>query len=157
MLLTLVRDIAGSTKEYTIGELFVNEEATLSKTTKVCDTLEDTFRLLPKVCLNTPKGIGCNCKEKVYGKTCIPYGTYTVRLSYSNRFKRILPEVLNVPHFLGIRLHSGNSSKDTEGCILVGTKSKGDWVTASRVAFNKLYKLLQTAEKNKEEITITIR
>lgn len=157
MLLTLVRDIAGSTKEYTIGELFVNEEATLSKTTKVCDTLEDTFRLLPKVCPNTPKGIGCNCKEKVYGKTCIPYGTYTVRLSYSNRFRRILPEVLNVPHFLGIRLHSGNSSKDTEGCILVGTKSKGDWVTASRVAFNKLYKLLQTAEKNKEEITITIR
>ena len=157
MLLTLVRDIAGSTKEYTIGELFVNEEATLSKTTKVCDTLEDTFRLLPKVCPNTPKGIGCSCKEKVHGKTCIPYGTYTVRLSYSNRFKRILPEVLNVPHFLGIRLHSGNSSKDTEGCILVGTKSKGDWVTASRVAFNKLYKLLQTAEKNKEEITITIR
>ena len=157
MLLTLVRDIAGSTKEYTIGELFVNEEATLSKTTKVCDTLEDTFRLLSKTCPNTPKGIGCNCKEKVYGKTCIPYGTYTVRLSYSNRFRRILPEVLNVPHFLGIRLHSGNSSKDTEGCILVGTKSKGDWVTASRVAFNKLYKLLQTAEKNKEEITITIR
>ena len=157
MLLTLVRDIAGSTKEYTIGELFVNEEATLSKTTKVCDTLEDTFRLLPKVCPNTPKGIGCNCKEKVHGKTCIPYGTYIVRLSYSNRFRRILPEVLNVPHFLGIRLHSGNSSKDTEGCILVGTKSKGDWVTASRVAFNKLYKLLQTAEKNKEEITITIR
>ena len=157
MLLTLVRDIAGSTKEYTIGELFVNEEATLSKTTKVCDTLEDTFRLLPKTCPNTPKGVGCNCKEKVHGKTCIPYGTYTVRLSYSNRFRRILPEVLNVPHFLGIRLHSGNSSKDTEGCILVGTKSKGDWVTASRVAFNKLYKLLQTAEKNKEEITITIR
>ena len=157
MLLTLVRDIAGSTKEYTIGELFVNEEATLSKTTKVCDTLEDTFRLLPKTCPNTPKGIGCNCKEKVHGKTCIPYGTYTVRLSYSNRFRRILPEVLNVHHFLGIRLHSGNSSKDTEGCILVGTKSKGDWVTASRVAFNKLYKLLQTAEKNKEEITITIR
>jgi len=157
MILTLVRDIAGSTKEYTIGELFVNEEATLSKTTKVCDTLEDTFRLLPKVCPNTPKGIGCSCKEKVHGKTCIPYGTYTVRLSYSNRFRRILPEVLNVPHFLGIRLHSGNSSKDTEGCILVGTKSKGDWVTASRVAFNKLYKLLQTAEKNKEEITITIR
>ena len=120
MLLTLVRDIAGSTKEYTIGELFVNEEATLSKTTKVCDTLEDTFRLLPKVCPNTPKGIGCNCKEKVYGKTCIPYGTYTVRLSYSNRFKRrILPEVLNVPHFLGIRLHSGNLIRKDKlkGCI----------------------------------------
>ena len=157
MLLTLVRDIAGSTKEYTIGELFVNEEATLSKTTKVCDTLEDTFRLLPKVCPNTPKGIGCSCKEKVYGKTCIPYGTYTVRLSYSNRFRRILPEVLNVPHFLGIRLHSLNHSGQTEGCIGVGIHTKGDWISESRPNFNKLYKLLQTAEKNKEEITITIR
>ena len=157
MILTLVRNIPESTKDYTIGELYVQEEDKLTQTYKVCDTLEDAFRLLPKTCPNTPKGVGCNCKEKVHGKTCIPYGTYTVRLSYSNRFRRILPEVLNVPHFLGIRLHSGNSSKDTEGCILVGTKSKGDWVTASRVAFNKLYKLLQTAEKNKEEITITIR
>ena len=62
-----------------------------------------------------------------------------------------------MPHFLGIRIHSGNSSKDTEGCIILGTKSKGDWVTARRVAFNKVYKLLQEAVARKEEITITIR
>ena len=157
MILTLVRNISESTKDYTIGELYVQEEDKLTQTYKVCDTLEDAFRLLPKACPNTPKGSSCECKEKVYGKTCIPNGTYTVVLSYSNRFKRILPELLNVPHFLGIRIHSGNSSKDTEGCVLLGTKSKGDWVTASRVAFNKVYKLLQAAVARKEEITITIR
>lgn len=157
MILTLVRNIPESTKDYTIGELYVQEEDKLTQTYKVCDTLEDAFRLLPKACPNTPKGSSCECKEKVYGKTCIPNGTYTVVLSYSNRFKRILPELLNVPHFLGIRIHSGNSSKDTEGCIILGTKSKGDWVTASRVAFNKVYVLLQKAVANKEEITITIR
>ena len=157
MILTLVRNISESTKDYTIGELYVQEEDKLTQTYKVCDTLEDAFRLLPKACPNTPKGSSCECKEKVYGKTCIPNGTYTVVLSYSNRFKRILPELLNVPHFLGIRIHSGNSSKDTEGCIILGTKSKGDWVTASRVAFNKVYKLLQDAVARKEEITITIR
>ena len=157
MILTLVRNIPESTKDYTIGELYVQEEDKLTQTYKVCDTLEDAFRLLPKTCPNTPKGRNCECKEKVYGKTCIPNGTYTVVLSYSNRFKRVLPELLDVPHFLGIRIHSGNSSKDTEGCIILGTKSKGDWVTASRVAFNKVYKLLQKAVDNKEEITITIR
>lgn len=157
MILTLVRNIPESTKDYTIGELYVQEEDKLTQTYKVCDTLEDAFRLLPKACPNTPKGSSCECKEKVYGKTCIPNGTYTVVLSYSNRFKRILPELLNVPHFLGIRMHAGNSSKDTEGCIILGTKSKGDWVTASRVAFNKVYVLLQKAVANKEEITITIR
>ena len=157
MILTLVRNIPESTKDYTIGELYVQEEDKLTQTYKVCDTLEDAFRLLPKTCPNTPKGSSCECKEKVYGKTCIPNGTYTVVLSYSNRFKRILPELLNVPHFLGIRMHAGNSSKDTDGCLLLGTKSKGDWVTASRVAFNKVYKLLQGAVARKEEITITIR
>ena len=157
MILTLVRNIPESTKDYTIGELYVQEEDKLTQTYKVCDTLEDAFRLLPKTCPNTPKGSNCECKEKVYGKTCIPNGTYTVVLSYSNRFKRILPELLNVPHFLGIRMHAGNSSADSSGCVILGTKSKGDWVTASRVAFNKVYVLLQKAVANKEEITITIR
>ena len=157
MILTLVRNIKESTKDYTIGELYVQEEDKLTQTYKVCDTIEDAFRLLPKTCPDTPKGKSCECKEKVYGKTCIPNGTYTVVLSYSNRFKRVLPELLDVPHFLGIRMHAGNSSADSSGCVILGTKSKGDWVTASRVAFNKVYALLQKAVANKEEITITIR
>ena len=124
------------TNEYTIGELYVDGAY-------LCDTLEDPVRPLPEVCPNTPKGIACKCKEKVYGDTAVPAGT---------------PEVLNVPHFLGIRIHKGNKTADTEGCILVGTWDgmKEDWISNSTVAYNKLIPLLQKAMDNKEQITITI-
>lgn len=124
------------TNTFTIGELYINEKY-------VTDTLEDRVR---------PEG------EKVYGKTAIPEGTYEVKLTHSPRFKKILPEILNVPNFSGIRIHTGNSSKDTEGCILVGTwdGEKEDWISDSRTAFEKLMSLLQKAEDKKESITITI-
>lgn len=139
------------TNDYTIGELNVDG-------TYLCDTIEDRVRPLPETCPNTPKGIGCKCKEKVYGKTAVPAGTYKVKLGYSNRFKRVLPQVLSVPHFIGILIHTGNSNKDTEGCIIVGTwdGKTENWVSNSRVAFNKLMPLLQAATDKKEEITITI-
>lgn len=122
---------------YTIGELSVDG-------TYICDTLEDRVR---------PAG------EKVYGETAIPYGTYTVTLSYSNRFKKTMPEILNVPNFSGIRIHCGNSSKDTEGCLLVG-KWDGkteNWISDSKNSYNKLYSLLEEAFNKKENITITIK
>jgi len=56
---------------------------------------------------------------KIQGKTAIPEGTYKVVLSMSNRFKKVLPEILSVPHFSGIRFHGGNTAKDTEGCVLI--------------------------------------
>ena len=134
MELKLNRIFLGSSA--TIGELYVNGE-------HIADTLEDRVR---------PEG------EKVYGKTAIPEGTYEMVLSYSPRFKKILPEILNVPNFTGIRIHCGNSSADSSGCILVGTwdGEKEDWVSDSKVAFNKLMSLLQKAADNKEKITITI-
>ena len=134
MELTLNRIFLGSSA--TIGELLINDK-------HLCDTLEDRVR---------PEG------EKVYGKTAIPEGTYEVKLTHSPRFKKILPEILNVPNFSGIRIHTGNSSKDTEGCILVGTwdGEKEDWIGDSRIAFNELMSLLQKAADNKEKITITI-
>lgn len=135
----------------TIGEMLIDGK-------HFCNTLEDVVRNLPEVCPNTPKGIACKCAGKVPGKTAIPAGTYKVILSYSNRFKRIMPEVLNVPHFLGIRIHKGNSSVDTDGCILVGTwdnKSK-DWISNSTKAYDELMTLLQKAIDNNEDITITI-
>lgn len=120
----------------TIGELWANN-------THLCDTLEDRVR---------PEG------EKIYGKTAIPEGTYEMVLSYSPRFKKILPEILNVPNFTGIRIHCGNSSANSSGCILVGTwdGEKEDWIGNSRIAFNELMSLLQKAADNKEKITITI-
>ena len=135
MELKLNRIFLGSSA--TIGELYVNGE-------HIADTLEDRVR---------PEG------EKVYGKTAIPEGTYEVKLTYSPRFKKILPEILNVPNFSGIRIHTGNSSKDTEGCILVGTwdGEKEDWVGSSKIAFDELMTLLEEATNNKEKITITVK
>lgn len=135
MELKLNRIFLGSSA--TIGELLVNDK-------HLCDTLEDRVR---------PEG------EKVYGKTAIPEGTYEVKLTHSPRFKKILPEILNVPNFSGIRIHTGNSSKDTEGCILVGTwdGEKEDWVGNSRIAFDELMALLEEATNNKEKVTITVK
>lgn len=135
MELKLNRIFFGSSA--TIGKLLVNDK-------HLCDTLEDRVR---------PEG------EKVYGKTAIPEGTYEVKLTHSPRFKKILPEILNVPNFSGIRIHTGNSSKDTEGCILVGTwdGEKEDWVGNSRIAFDELMALLEEATNNKEKVTITVK
>lgn len=135
MELKLNRIFLGSSA--TIGELLVNDK-------HLCDTLEDRVR---------PEG------EKVYGKTAIPEGTYEVKLTHSPRFKKTLPEILNVPNFSGIRIHTGNSSKDTEGCILVGTwdGEKEDWVGNSRMAFDELMALLEEATNNKEKVTITVK
>lgn len=136
------------TNEYTIGELYVDGAY-------ISDTLEDPVRPLPEVCPNTPKGIACKCKEKVYGDTAVPAGTYEVKLSYSNRFKRIMPEILNVPHFLGIRIHSGSNADHSEGCVLVGEwdHTKGNRLNNSKEVFNKVYDILS---KTQETITIII-
>ena len=131
--------------KYTIGKLYIDGEW-------FCDTIEDVVRNLPKDCPYTPKGRNCKCEEKVYGETAIPAGTYKVILSYSNRFKRILPEILNVPHFLGIRIHRGNTEQDSAGCIIVGeNKVKGKVINSTPYEI-KLVKLLE----NQENITITI-
>lgn len=135
MELKLNRIFLGSSA--TIGELYIDKKY-------IADTLEDRVR---------PEG------EKVYGKTAIPEGTYEMVLSYSPRFKKILPEILNVPNFTGIRIHCGNSSADSSGCILVGTwdGEKEDWVGNSRIAFDELMALLEEATNNKEKVTITVK
>lgn len=134
MELTLNRIFLGSSA--TIGELWANN-------THLCDTLEDRVR---------PEG------EKIYGKTAIPEGTYEMVLSYSPRFKKILPEILNVPNFSGIRIHSLNKAEESEGCIGVGEWNGKDtnWISNSRKAFNKLFAILQEASDRGEKITITI-
>ena len=90
--------------DYTIGKLYMDGHY-------LCDTLEDTVR---------PAGI------KIAGKTAIPAGTYRVKKTMSPRFKKILPEILNVPGFSGVRIHAGNRAADTDGCLLLGlNKAKG--------------------------------
>lgn len=134
MELKLNRIFLGSSA--TIGELYIDKKY-------IADTLEDRVR---------PEG------EKVYGKTAIPEGTYEMVLSYSPRFKKILPEILNVPNFSGIRIHSLNKAEESEGCIGVGEWNGKDtnWISNSRKAFNKLFAILQEASDRGEKITITI-
>ena len=143
MNLTLNRIFKGS--DYTIGKLYIDGQY-------FCDTLEDPIRTLPASCRNTSKGIPCTCPEKVYAGTAIPAGTYRITLEHSPRFKRVLPYLHNVPHFLGVLIHSGNGPGDTAGCILVGrNKTKGK-VLESRAVSDKLNALLE----KESEITITI-
>jgi len=115
--------------KYTIGRLFINDEY-------FCDTLEDI-----------PRDI------KVMNETCIPKGVYRIIINISNRFKRLMPLLLNVPGFEGIRIHAGNSSQDTSGCILVGENKIVGRLVNSKATFEKLFAILNNT---KETITIEI-
>jgi hypothetical protein len=128
MQLTVKRTLFNKTN--TIGELYIDGVF-------FCYTLEDVVR-----------NAGT---KKVYGQTAIPYNTYKVILSLSNRFKKVLPEILNVPDFSGVRIHGGNTEADSLGCILVAfnTDKKKIWGSASDALVKKL------TRAKKIEITIT--
>lgn len=130
--------------KYTIGKLYINDQY-------FCDTLEDTDRGLTQSM--TEQQI---VSKKVYGETAIPTGTYRIIISYSNKFKKQMPLLLNVPGFAGIRIHSGNTEKDSLGCILVGKNKAIGKVLESRDTYSKLFSILQEANK-KETIKITIK
>jgi hypothetical protein len=75
---------------------------------------------------------------KVYGETCIPYGTYKVELTYSPQFKKVMPEILNVKGYTGVRIHNGSYTYHTLGCPLIGVKYKDGMLTNSRKTFTNL-------------------
>ena len=83
---------------------------------------------------------------KIKAETAIPKGTYKVIINQSNRFKRLMPLLLNVPNFEGVRIHAGNTNHDTEGCILVGRTRSKDFIGQSRKAYEKLFKKMQAAK-----------
>jgi hypothetical protein len=112
MMLTILRE--PSTDGATIGSLFVDG-------VWYCWSLEDIERDI-----------------KIAGATAIPVGRYAVRLTYSPRFKMMLPEIQAVPGFSGVRIHAGNTASDTDGCILVGQKRDGATVLRSRMALEGL-------------------
>lgn len=129
---------------YTIGRLFINNEY-------FCDTLEDTDRGL-----SSTMQVNEILAKKRKGVTAIPTGKYDVVLTFSPRFKRVLPLLLSVKCYEGVRIHAGNSAEDTEGCLLVGeNKAKGQ-VLNSRATFERLMAILLECEKRKEKVTITI-
>ena len=130
MKIEVIRDTF--TKTSTIGSLFIDGVFE-------CYTLEDPQRI-----------------KKIYGETAIPVGEYEVVLNSSTKYKRIMPQILDVPGFGGIRIHSGNKADDTEGCILVGQKKSEDWISDSGKAYRVLFSKIELAFEAKEQITITI-
>ena len=133
MKLVLIRHARRA--DYTIGRL----EDENGK--KICDTLEPIWR-------NYDGG-----EMKIPRKSAIPEGSYRVVVTKSRRFQKYLPLLVGVPGFEGVRIHAGNTSRDTEGCILVGQNIQVGKVLWSRITLEKLMKLIE----NEKEIYIIIK
>lgn len=135
MILKLLRDTF--TDKSTSGTLSIDGRYE-------CVTLEDADRKLEEA------------GEKIYGQTAIPRGKYSVVLDFSNRFQSVMPRLVNVPDFSGVRIHTGNKNEDTDGCILVGRGRSEDWITESHFAYEALMKKLNEADERGEPISIEV-
>ena len=130
--------------DYTIGRLYINDEY-------YSDVLEDADRgLKDDMDLETIQAL------KKPNITAIPTGTYKVLITYSPRFKQRMPILMNVKGFDGIRIHSGNTHKDTSGCLLVGENKEKGKVLNSKITYTKLFNIINDALENNDEVTITI-
>ena len=107
-------------ESYTIGKMYLNGEY-------FCDTLEDAIRPV-----------------KIPNETAIPAGTYKVEVTYSPRFKRNLPLLVDVPNYTGIRIHNGSNKDHTSGCILVGFNTSKGILSDSRKTSDQLTEKLKS-------------
>ena len=139
---------------YTIGRLYINGEY-------ICDTCEDKDRELTNDM--TDEEIR---KIKVYGKTAIPTGEYTIKLrvsprlkdrAYGKKYKGIFPEVQNVPGFSGILIHPFNTAEDSLGCIGPGeNKVKGQVIRSTKAYYRIMDDYILPADKAGETITLKV-
>ena len=117
-------------ESYTIGKMYLNGEY-------FCDTLEDAIRPV-----------------KIPNETAIPAGTYKVEVTYSPRFKRNLPLLVDVPNYTGVRIHNGSNKDHTSGCILVGfNTSKGILSDSRKISDQLTEKLKSLSEPIEIEIS----
>ena len=128
---------------YTIGNLYIDGSF-------FSNTLEDKNRDVNK------NGKFDNGEVQVYSETCIPFGTYEIKIIFSTKFKRELPWLQNVPSFTGIPINRGNTAKDSAGCILVGENKAVGKVLNSTIYEKELVKMIKEAIAKGEEVTIEI-
>lgn len=115
-------------EDCTIGEMDIDDVF-------FAHTLEPTYR-----------DIQGDCSKKVFGKTAIEKGLYTVTVDYSNHFGKNLPHIMNVPCFEGVRIHGGNHASDTEGCILIGNNTNGvDFIGGCAEDVQKITELISSS------------
>lgn len=93
---------------------------------------------------------------KIQNQTAIPAGTYKVIMSFSPHFNRILPELLDVLGYSGVRIHNGNTEADTDGCILIGLTYFNGGVQNSVAALNQFLPIIEAAWSRNEPIQITV-
>lgn len=120
-------------EKFTLGKMYRNG-------LKFCETCEDEDRFLEK-----------NPGAKVKGLTAIPRGRYKLVASFSHRFKKVLPEVLDVPGFTGVRIHGGNRAEDSEGCILAGRVRTQEGIAQCKDTVEAIISLIEDAEDRGEE------
>ena len=146
----LILERIAKRKTYTIGRLYIqrrvdDEYLAGTENKYFCDTLEPTWR-------DYEHGA-----YKVKGRSAIPEGRYAVVICYSPKFKQWLPILLGVPKFEGIRIHAGNTAKDTEGCILVGKNREVGKVLDSRKWLYELKQKIVEAKDKGEAVWLTIK
>lgn len=129
MKIEVKRDVRN--EKFTLGKMYIDGEF-------FCYTLEDPVR---------PAGV------KVYGDTAIPALSYEVVMSFSEKFRKPLPLLLDVPGFSGVRIHGGNSVKDTLGCVLVANNRDTGRGVIWGSASDELKKRIAAAV-NKERVVI---
>ncbi len=147
---------------YTIGKLYIDSGdckysdysdysdygayKNSSVSTPLCDTLEPTWRDVNE----------WHPERKVAGRTAIPEGRYPVVITFSPKFGQWLPILLGVPMFKGIRIHAGNSARDTEGCILVGENRLKGRVYNSARCLRRVKEEIVKAKSRDEGVWITV-
>lgn len=136
MKFTLQRDVFEG--EFTLGELLQEGE-------HFAFTCEDVDRKLE------------DGNIKVPGKSAIPRGTYPLTVSMSARFSRLMPLVKDVPNFSGVRIHGGNTHKDTEGCPLIGEKRTAEGVAVCAAVVAKLIKIIVEAETGGDKCYLEVK
>ena len=156
----LILERIAKRKTYTIGRLSLTPDPSpiergdskaspkgggLEGASYFCDTLEPTWRDY------------AHGAYKVKGRSAIPEGRYAVVISFSPKFQQWLPILLGVPKFEGIRIHAGNCSEDTEGCILVGKNREVGKVLDSRIWLHRLKQKIVEAKDKGEAVWITIK